>query len=182
MKLKSYFADTVEQAISEARREMGPDAMLVHSKRSSPEAEHLGVYEVVCAAATDPVPQPEQAEPVTPRLPAAPVDRLVQDVSSLRQQMERLARSLARCGTGMAGIGSDPELARAFAALTDAELDTDLAYEVIGKIKTPLRPGAVRNELQRMVSVNGELGSAGAADANRGAGGTSWFRQDFGAG
>ena len=34
MRLKSYFADTIEEAISQARREMGPEAMLVNSKRS----------------------------------------------------------------------------------------------------------------------------------------------------
>jgi len=47
MKIKSYFADSVEQAIQEARREMGTEAMLITSRRSSPETRSLGAYEVV---------------------------------------------------------------------------------------------------------------------------------------
>ena len=47
MKLKSFFADTIEEAIRLARRELGPDAMLVNSKRAGVEARHLGCYEVV---------------------------------------------------------------------------------------------------------------------------------------
>lgn len=47
MRLKSYFSGTVEAAMALARREMGDDAMLVHSRPSQPEARHLGAYEVV---------------------------------------------------------------------------------------------------------------------------------------
>ncbi len=32
MRLKSFFADTIEEAIQRAHREMGPEAMLVNSK------------------------------------------------------------------------------------------------------------------------------------------------------
>jgi flagellar biosynthesis GTPase FlhF len=47
MKIKSYFASSVEQAIQEARQELGTDAMLITSRRSSPETRSLGAYEVV---------------------------------------------------------------------------------------------------------------------------------------
>jgi hypothetical protein len=50
MRLKSFFADTIEQALREAREAMGPDAMLVDSKPSGAEARHLGAYEVVICA------------------------------------------------------------------------------------------------------------------------------------
>ena len=54
MKLKSFFANTIEEAIRLARSELGPDAMLVHSKRTDTEAQHLGLYEVVvCGNAPD---------------------------------------------------------------------------------------------------------------------------------
>src|SRR5436190_23623942 len=54
MRLKSYFAGTVESAICLARQEMGEDAMLVNSRKAQPEARHLGIYEVVFAAAQEP--------------------------------------------------------------------------------------------------------------------------------
>lgn len=43
MRLKTYFVDTVEEAMLRARSELGDEAMLVHSKRTGSEAEHLGI-------------------------------------------------------------------------------------------------------------------------------------------
>ena len=69
MRLKSFFADTIEEAIAQARQEMGPDAMLVNSKRSSAEARHLGACEVVvCSKETERGPSVAKPEgiPTTP--------------------------------------------------------------------------------------------------------------------
>ena len=57
MRIKSFYANTVEEAVALARREMGEDAMLVESRRAPAEARHLGGYEVVCAV----VPEAEPA-------------------------------------------------------------------------------------------------------------------------
>jgi len=160
MKLKSFFADSIEEAIALARREMGPEAMLVHSKRASSEARHLGAYEVVCAADTDRGPAPSTSARTQP---APSVDKLVREVSDLRQQMERLARSLTRCGSGIAGVASDPDLAAAFAALNEAELDPDLTYEIMSELSAPLAPGALSGQVNRLLRVHPELGCAGSA-------------------
>ena len=45
MKLKSYFAQTVEAALGLAREELGPEAMLVESRKAPPEAGRAGDYE-----------------------------------------------------------------------------------------------------------------------------------------
>ena len=158
MRLKSYFADTIEEAISQARHEMGSDAMLVNSKRSGTEARHLGIYEVVCAGETEA--RSEEVAGARSRTTAAapPMDRLSQDVTELKQQMERLALTLARSGGGMAGIASDPELSRIFAQLTDADLYADLAYEVVGRMTAPFTPEALRTELASLISTDSELG------------------------
>jgi len=161
MKLKSYFADTIEEAISLARREMGPEAMLVNSKRSNAEARHLGACEVVCAAEVEPqLTEPDRVRGLTGSN-TAPIGKLFQDVSEIKHQMERLALTLARSSAGMAGIASDPELANAFAELTAAEVDADLAYDLIGKIGVPFRPDALRDELGRLLTVDAELGRTG---------------------
>jgi len=100
MKLKSYFADTIEEAISLARREMGAEAMLVNSKRSNAEARHLGAYEVVCAADVEaPIAERDKARKLLGSTPA-PIDKLSQDVSEIKHQMERLALTLARSSVG----------------------------------------------------------------------------------
>jgi flagellar biosynthesis protein FlhF len=176
MKLKSFFANTIEEAIRLARHELGPDAMLVNSKRSGVEARHLGFYEVVvCGEGAEKVP-PDAAPGRAPGqerssdLPRAgsravasplPVDKLSQDVSELKQRMEKLALTLARSGRGMASVAFAPELSRAFTALTDAELDTEFAYDVVGKLTSPIPAGALRAELGKLVSVDAELGPRG---------------------
>ena len=47
MKLKSYFAATVEAAIEMARRELGEDALLMNARPTGPETRRFGAMEVV---------------------------------------------------------------------------------------------------------------------------------------
>src|ERR1039458_5892441 len=68
MRIKSYYANSVEDGIGMARTELGPDAMLVSSRRTSPETRHLGDYEVVIV--TDLAAAAEVASPLT-ALPAS---------------------------------------------------------------------------------------------------------------
>jgi flagellar biosynthesis protein FlhF len=116
MRLKSYFSGTVEAAMSLARREMGEEAMLIHSRPASPEARHLGAYEVVFgvyggaeeAPAAAPLRDSREARPLAPKssaeTPAAAPqadslpeqDWLSQQVARLRQEVERMAASLTR--------------------------------------------------------------------------------------
>jgi flagellar biosynthesis protein FlhF len=159
MKLKSFFADTVEEAIRQARQEMGPDAMLVNSKRSGAEARHLGAFEVVvCADEALAAPPVEQTAAGSRSAAAPSSDRLSGEVSELRRQIERLALTLMRSSSSMAGFASSPALAQAFAALTDAELDADLAYEIISGIGAEAPAGAVRAALSKLIRVNPALG------------------------
>ena len=69
MRVKSYFAPSVEAAMEQARREMGPEALLVSSRKAPPEAQELGEYEVVFAvlpngAETQAAPHKAAANPV----------------------------------------------------------------------------------------------------------------------
>ena len=79
MRIKSFYANTVEGAVALARREMGAEAMLVESRRAPLEARHLGEYEVVCAL----VPEAESGR--TPAAEESPA------------QDARLAGSWPRC-------------------------------------------------------------------------------------
>jgi flagellar biosynthesis GTPase FlhF len=49
MRLKSYFAATVEAGLAQAARDLGEEAMLVYSREATPETRYLGRYEVVVA-------------------------------------------------------------------------------------------------------------------------------------
>ena len=172
MKIKSFFANTIEEAIRLARHELGPDAMLVNSKRTGAEAQHLGFYEVVvCGESPEAGPKgagqnsergQESKEGPWGGTASLPVDKLSQDVSELKQRMEKLALTLARSGPGLANVAFDPELSRAFTKLTDAELDTDLAYDVVGRLATPISDVSMRTELAKLASVDSQLGTGGA--------------------
>jgi flagellar biosynthesis GTPase FlhF len=66
MRMKSYFAPTVQDALEQARQEMGPEALLVNSRKAPPEAQGLGEYEVVFAilpeGMNEKLPRPATAE------------------------------------------------------------------------------------------------------------------------
>ena len=84
MKIKSYFADSVEQAIQEARRELGTEAMLITSRRSSPETRGLGAYEVVFGLNAG-----SNAPTARPR-PSVPAADLSGELQNLRAQLQEI--------------------------------------------------------------------------------------------
>ncbi len=117
MKIKSYFSHSVEQAIQEARQQLGPEAVLITSRRAAPHDRHLGAYEVVFGS-TAPAPEP------TP----APQD-LNREVAALRDQMESIKRALA-AGAALPNAGAQPEHSRLQQQLIDAGLDATVAQQI----------------------------------------------------
>ena len=166
MKMKSYYAATVEAALKMATQEMGPDALLVNSRRTGADTRHLGDYEVVFAilpeqALGDGAPEglalPSQA-PVQGTMRAPSLDKLSVEVSDLKRQMERLASTLARSSTGYSNLTAHPELAEAFALLTAAEVDANLAYDIVSRIGPGLNDKMLRSEIQKLLVVDSHLG------------------------
>ena len=171
MKLKSYFAATVEAAMNTARLELGDDAMLVSTKRTGDEFAHMGEYEVVFAtahgaASDDSHHSPAQVAPGRAR----PLERLSEEVAGLKHEMEKLASSLARSTAGIANIATNPDLAEAFSQLVAAELDPAVAQDVLTRIASQVsHTGAVSSigwkrliaaELSRVVNVDSRLPSS----------------------
>jgi flagellar biosynthesis protein FlhF len=70
--IKSFFADTVAEAIRDARKELGEEAMLLKSRRAADEARHLGAYEVVFGTTESLPAAVAPATAVTVRATAAP--------------------------------------------------------------------------------------------------------------
>src|SRR6185437_2770680 len=94
--VKSYFATSVPAAIELARRELGPDALLLNSREAPPEARHLGPLEVVFGHDSGSGGfqlQPVQAATNTgaPVMPAAPsYAAMTQDIEQLRQSVDKI--------------------------------------------------------------------------------------------
>jgi flagellar biosynthesis protein FlhF len=160
MKLKSYFADAVETALAQARGELGPEAMLLNSRRTSPEYSHLGAYEIVCAVAPE-FGTGRDAPYGTPPRSDRQSQRLSQEVAELRQQMERLASNLARSSAGISHVAANPALADAFSRLIEAELDPDLAHDIVLRAGPEAPLESIHRELSSRIAVDASLGLAG---------------------
>ena len=82
MRIKSYFASSVERAIHDAREELGDEATLITSRRAAPDARHLGAYEVVFGIAE----APEDTQS------AIPSEDFNAELTMLRYQLDGIKR------------------------------------------------------------------------------------------
>lgn len=139
MKIKSYYSRTVEDAIAAARHEMGPDAMLVNSRKAPPEVRHLGEYEVVFAtvgpaAATGEASLKLAGEPIESSSPPVSLagDRLSVEVAELKRELEGMRRTITRTAYAPSQwIGVSQDVSDGYAALTAAEVTPELAREIV---------------------------------------------------
>ena len=130
MRIKSYYARTVEDAIAQARCELGADAMLVNSRKSPPEARDLGQYEVVFAVDAPPGTQDGPAARTGDRPLSG--DRLSVEVAELKRELEDMRRTLTKTAFAPSNwLASSPDLSEAFAALTANEVAPELAREIV---------------------------------------------------
>jgi hypothetical protein len=136
MRIKSYYSRTVEEAMVAASQELGPDAMLVRTRSTPPEARHLGEYEVVFAvdapAGAAAGSQTEAEAAVVPITSRPTGDRLSSEVAELKKELEGMRRVLTRSAYAPRDWpGSSPEAANVYAALAAAEVSPDLARDIV---------------------------------------------------
>jgi flagellar biosynthesis protein FlhF len=178
MRVKSYFASSVEAAMEQARREMGTEALLVSSRKAPPEAQDLGEYEVVFAV----VPGGTEAQPAgqTPAIDpaAAPAeDPVMRELGRLRKQIEEMGSALNAHASHWAVPG--PEFAETFSRLVQNDFSVDVAKKIMKRAHERLEgdpasrqrgkqifdgesiESAVRVELERLVSVDAGLETSG---------------------
>lgn len=124
MRLKSYFSETVEGAMAQARQELGADAMLVSSRPSPLEAKHLGEYEVVFASDVP-------AERSSSDAGEAP-GRLSAEIAEMKKELESMRCALRRSAYAPSQRqGRSLRFTDAYAALADGEVEPDLAREIV---------------------------------------------------
>lgn len=147
MRLKSYFADSVQEAMSKARVELGPDAMLVNSRQTGEDLRDLGSYEVVFglaqenagATAFGPV-----ARTAPAHSPASSQDLILRELAELRKQVESFGQSVARTSLARATEQFTPELAHIYGRLLDAGFSAELAQELTEAVAHRTRSQADR--------------------------------------
>ena len=113
LRIKTYFASSIDAALALASRELGPEAMLLNTRPSPPEARHLGLYEAVFAT----VPPP----------PATPVP------SPVAVQMSDLGRLSAASLHELQEAGIDPNLAQQIIAAQPASLEAHMESLIVAE-------------------------------------------------
>lgn len=154
MKLKTYFSGTVEAAMELARQELGPDTMIVYSRKADKANRHLGEYEVVFAIEEAAAPPEAAPRPAPPAPPVAEPDqwtslaRFSAEVADLKRQMERITGAIGRAG---AFRTSSPELSEIYSSLVDDGFEPAIARDIVDAVQsgTASRDGSL---LQRAVT------------------------------
>jgi flagellar biosynthesis protein FlhF len=167
MRIKSFYANTVEGAVALARREMGPEAMLVESRKAPLEARHLGEYEVVCAL----VPEAEPAKPQPAEDGAVQDPRLALELAEMRRQLDLMGKTITRSAwNGARWPSAGPEMSEWHARLMAAEIEGELVHQILDaaghRCGTELSglEGAIGAEISQRILVDGTLA---AANGNR---------------
>ncbi len=128
MRIKSYFADSVEHAIQEARQELGAEAMLITSRRSAPEARSLGAYEVVFGLhAGSPGERSRSSRPATDLSKDLSRD-LSGELQNLRAQLLEIKKTLQGARGAEAGPSESEEL---FEELVSNDLARTIAQDIV---------------------------------------------------
>jgi len=171
---RSFFAETVESALAEATRQLGPETLLVESRRTQPPERHLGAYEVVVeseAPAAESRKARESAPP--PHRPAARVDTLSPDLEQIRREVSGLRDMVARCAVRIAPA-LPPELMHIGTRLAMADFSPTLVESLLHfavqqmseagvKLSESGLQRAVLNEIGNRLRVDPEIGAPGAA-------------------
>ncbi|MBI2679540.1 MAG: hypothetical protein HYX25_00865 [Candidatus Solibacter usitatus] len=165
--MKSYFAPSVQDAMELARQEMGPEALLVNSRKAPPEAKGLGEYEVVFAVLPE-----EPAAPTAEAGPAA-ADPVMGELARLRNQVQDMVNALNAHASHWAVPA--PEFAPIFARLVENDFTIDMTRKILMQAHARLnpnpgsRPGrkaafdaesvenAVRAEIESLLEVDASL-------------------------
>ena len=199
MRMKSYFANSVKVAMEQARRELGSDATLVTGHAAGSDARHLGEYEVVFATELSEASAAEVrginsraiAAPARTQEPSpASADSMLAEIRDLRRLFQSWRQASVRFAGQPHWISGNPELEAVYAELIQAEVDPDLAQQLLAAVqkrlcptagsappqqgfkvelsrqRTSLEPSAVRaalvTEIQDSFRVNTELGTLGS--------------------
>src|SRR5579864_2062028 len=155
MKIKSYFAKTVDEAIAKARLELGSEALLLNTRKLADGGPASG-YEVVMGVA-GPAPAREPARPsaaarattAVARETASPQGESVRrtemsaEMEKLRAQMDELQSLLLRSAkNSWAAQRSVPEVADLYTRLIAAEVDPVLSKDIADRLEAAMATDA----------------------------------------
>jgi flagellar biosynthesis protein FlhF len=143
MKTKSYYANSIDAAIRQAREELGSDAMLIESHAASADGRYRGRFEVVFG-----VPENGQEQHAAKRLAAVPArEEVAAELKMLRAQIDELRKTIQASQPHATGF---PEVEEICLELVAADVAPEIAANLADTAKTiwlnpatpQIRPGA----------------------------------------
>ncbi len=146
MRIKSYFAKSVDQAMAEARAELGPEAMLLNTRKARAD-QPGGGYEVIfgvpgeapAAAAQAPATAPVPAKRPGGRAP----EQISTELQQLHEQMDEIRSLLVRSSRAHLTVGRTmPELAEIYGRLTACDVDPTLSKDIIDRLEAAMATDA----------------------------------------
>jgi flagellar biosynthesis protein FlhF len=153
MNIKTYHSDSVESAIRQARLELGEEAMLLDSRKLPPEERRAGTYEVRFALPGDPAAGPDLAG-------------LSRGLEQIRQMLHTFTYKYY---LPTAGLGPHPVLGELYRDLTEAEVEPEIAAELVAGLIPLAQRRAAHPELEQelaaelgaLLEVSDEIGAPG---------------------
>lgn len=134
LRLKCYYSNSVEDAMKEAMRDLGPEAVLISTQPAPLEYRKTALYEVVFGVAPEEEPKHvRQRTPVMSYRPEPAVPEVHDQIAALRQQLEELKRIVRPAASPVperAPAMPSSVIHKMYASLLEADFDRDLSWDI----------------------------------------------------
>ncbi len=162
---RTYLAKSVDEAMAQAREELGPEAMLLNTRRLAGEQGLPGGYEVVvCAPVGQVKPRQLDERPRDSRSLRAVPEELAADLERLHSQMDEIRNLLMRpTKAQFTPIRTAPELADVYDCLVASDVEPSLSKDIVDRLEADM---SVDSYLDRTAVRREKAGPRGKASLN----------------
>jgi flagellar biosynthesis protein FlhF len=146
--MKTYFSTTVEAAVELARRELGPEAMLVNSRPAPEEVKHLGRYEVIFATGAPRELRTAERSPSQNRFARKPVADTERQLEDIRLQLTTIRQTLWNSRQEPEAGGFSPETSMLRRLLEANGVEPEMTRELLQSVMRRNPAAAGRDQLR----------------------------------
>ena len=142
MRIKSYFAKSVDQAMAQAREELGEDAMLLNTRKAPADHPSGMNYEVIFGVAGE-APASLPVLKLESKVKNAAQEVPTHSLEQLHQQIDEIRTLLLRSSQAQLTLQrAVPELADVYAHLMSAEIEPALGKDIIDRLEATMATDA----------------------------------------
>lgn len=147
MRIKSYFAKSVDQAMAQAREELGPEAMLLNTRKTPADQFDGGGYEVIFGLAEESPAVISSGPPIGAASAAEAESRAPEhfatELGRLHNQIDEIRNMIVRSSRAQLTIGRTvPELADVYAHLRSADVEPALSKDIVDRLEASMATDA----------------------------------------